>query len=210
MKFTREAGEKKPPNQQDRWKRGAALPRCPPCRLPVSRGCVPGCARRGSGGGGSGSGSLRRPRCGRPHVTAGGAAPVPAGIGRLPAGGDGISPGGSAAAGGTRPQPPPGAGPGGAGADAAPRAPRTAPGPPAGLEVSARPRGGLGGGSLLCGPRCGFGVRSHTPSGGDAPPARAAGRCWGTHRKLPGGDLLAEDESGWFSTPSKRGSSVST
>lgn len=42
------------------------------------------------------------------------------------------------------------------------------------------------------------------------PPPRAAGRCWGTHRKLPGGDLLAEDESGWFSTPSERCGSVST
>lgn len=70
----------------------------------VSRGCVPGCARRGSGGGGGGSGSLRRgPRCGPAHVTAAGVAPDPARIGLLPAGGVGIRPAGSAPGGGDAP-----------------------------------------------------------------------------------------------------------
>lgn len=84
-----------------------SLPRSSlPSFAAVSRGCVPGCARRGSGGGGGGSGSLRRgPRCGPAHVTAAGVAPVPARIGLLPAGvlGVGIRPAGSSPGGGDAP-----------------------------------------------------------------------------------------------------------
>lgn len=75
MKFTEEAGEKPnrrgPPGREE-----LPSPECPLCRLPVSRGCVPGCARRGSGGSGCASGSLRRPRCGPGPRDGRGAAPV--------------------------------------------------------------------------------------------------------------------------------------
>lgn len=99
----REGKTKQAPDREELPSSGPSPP-----AATVSRGCVPGCALRGSGCGGGGSGSLRRaPMRAGPHVTAGGVAPVPAGIGRLPPWRgvwkrEGISPTGSGPRGGGR------------------------------------------------------------------------------------------------------------
>lgn len=108
IKFTGEGGEKKtnPKITRTPWQRGAALPRPGPSPPPSPVGASLAAPGGEVAAAAAAAALYGGPRCGPAHVTAGGVAPVPAGIGRLPARGtgrDGTSPAGSAPGGGDAP-----------------------------------------------------------------------------------------------------------
>lgn len=132
------------------------------------------------------------------HVTAGGAAPVPAGIGHFPARGDGTSPAGSAPGGGDAPAACPRRGAGRSGAGCGPQSAPHRPGPQRGWRCPPAPGEGWGVAPSFASPAAFLGFAPTPPSGGGAPQPRAAGRCWGTHRKFSGGNLAEMREGGFL------------